>query len=148
MKMCVALKAEEIAIKEKMDSHVQQVLAGKRIAVFKKLLLDIEHPDSKIADEMAEGFPLCGWLPSSGAFPTKLRAPEILRISCGRRQGPSPLDQLQPPQVRGAMRRTTGCGVLHWMKSRTVSLMGHTSLVTYQMDALCRHVLACNKRTS
>ena len=77
VKMCVALKAEESAIRDKMDLHVRQVLVGKRIALFKNLLLDIEHPDSKIADEMAEGFPLCGWLPSSGVFPTKLRAPEI-----------------------------------------------------------------------
>ena len=68
VKMCVALKAEESAIRDKMDLHVRQVLVGKRIALFKNLLLDIEHPDSKIADEMAEGFPLCGWLPSSGVF--------------------------------------------------------------------------------
>ena len=77
VKMCTTLRDEETAIREKMDLHVQQVLAGKRIAVFKKLLMDIEHPDTKIADEMAGGFPLCGWLPSSGAFPSKLRAPEI-----------------------------------------------------------------------
>ena len=77
VKMCADLRNEEAEIKDKMDLHVRQILVGKRIAVFKKLLMDIEHPDSKVADEMADGFPLCGWLPSSGAFPTKVRAPEI-----------------------------------------------------------------------
>ena len=32
---------------------------------------------AKIADEIVLGFPLCGWLPSSGVFPPKLRPPDI-----------------------------------------------------------------------
>eukprot|EP00435_Cladocopium_sp_Y103_P060013 s1992_g21.t1 len=51
--------------------------ACKRVKLFGYLLKEFSYPDAKIADEMASGFPLCGWLPSSGVFPAKVRTLEI-----------------------------------------------------------------------
>ena len=82
MKLCAELKQEEADIKDGMPEHVRQVLASKRIAVFKKLLCDMDYPDAKIADELACGFPLCGWLPASNVFPSRVRA-EHLRFTRG-----------------------------------------------------------------
>ena len=45
--------------------------------LFEKLLEEFSYPDSKIAKEVAAGFPLCGWLPPSSVFPAKSRAPDI-----------------------------------------------------------------------
>ena len=77
VKLCVELKGVEATVKQNMPEHVRQVLAPKRIALFKKLLVDLEYPDFKVADEMTEGFPLCGWLPASNVFPSRVRVPEI-----------------------------------------------------------------------
>ena len=77
VKLCSDLKHVEVTIKQNMPEHVRQVLAPKRLALFTKLLVDMDYPDSKIADEMSEGFPLCGWLPSSDVFPSRARAPEV-----------------------------------------------------------------------
>ena len=77
VKLCAELKVEERVRAAEMDSHIREVLSGKRVVLFKRLLEDIGYPDCKIADEMAEGFPLCGWLPASGVFPTRIRAPEL-----------------------------------------------------------------------
>eukprot|EP00435_Cladocopium_sp_Y103_P021857 s2092_g5.t1 len=77
LSMCEGLKMEERECRRKMDGHVEQVLGHKRIVLFKRLLEEISYPDVKIADEMAAGFPLCGWMPASGVFPTRIRPPEI-----------------------------------------------------------------------
>jgi len=60
-----------------MDEHVCKVLVSKRVALFQRLLEDMDYPDSKVATEMQQGFPLSGWLPASNVFPTRLRPPEI-----------------------------------------------------------------------
>ena len=59
------LMEDEETLHSGLPEHLQGVLKGKRLCLFRKLLLDSEYPDAKIADEMALGFPLCGWLPSS-----------------------------------------------------------------------------------
>eukprot|EP00435_Cladocopium_sp_Y103_P003371 s675_g1.t1 len=60
-----------------MEPHIRAVLNNKRVKLFGRLLQEFSYPDAKIADEMASGFPLCGWLPASGVFPAKVRTPEI-----------------------------------------------------------------------
>ena len=75
--LCAELRDEQKRCENDMDPHVRQVLSGKRVVLFKHLLESMSYPDSKIADEMAAGFPLSGWLPASGVFPTRVRAPEL-----------------------------------------------------------------------
>ena len=70
-------QSEERELHSKLPEHLQRVLKGKRLCLFKRLLEECEYPDAKIADELTRGFPLCGWLPSSEVFPPKLRPPDI-----------------------------------------------------------------------
>eukprot|EP00435_Cladocopium_sp_Y103_P024920 s2541_g6.t1 len=77
VQLCEELQSEELACKRGMKPHVREVLRGQRLKLFERLLKMSEYPDAKIAEEMADGFPLCGWLPASGVFPAKVRTPEI-----------------------------------------------------------------------
>ena len=70
-------QSEERELHSTLPEHLQRVLKGKCLCLFKRLLDDCEYPDAKIADELTRGFPLCGWLPSSEVFPPKLRPPDI-----------------------------------------------------------------------
>ena len=70
LRMACEMKDEEAKQHAELPVHLQRVLKGKRLGLFKRLLLDCDYPDAKVADEMALGFPLCGWLPS-------LRPPDI-----------------------------------------------------------------------
>ena len=71
------LKMNEERLHSGMPYHLQKILKGKRLCLFGKLLEECDYPDAKIALEMSEGFPLCGWLPQSDVFPLKLRPPEL-----------------------------------------------------------------------
>ena len=75
--MCTDLKEAEADCKQSMDVHVQRILESKRTVLFKQLLDEISYPDAKVAVEMCQGFPLCGWLPASDVFPVRVRAPEF-----------------------------------------------------------------------
>ena len=74
---CSELANDEAAKKSDMEDHVRSVLSNKRVVLFKQLMDEIQYPDAKLADELAQGFPLCGWLPASGVFPVRVRPPEI-----------------------------------------------------------------------
>eukprot|EP00435_Cladocopium_sp_Y103_P074393 s19_g48.t1 len=71
------LRVCEEELHNAMPMHLQKVLRGKRITLFRKLLEECDYPDSKIAAELASGFPLCGMLPASGVFPPLLRPPDL-----------------------------------------------------------------------
>ena len=71
------LDEDERMLHGNMAPHLRRILKPKRILVFQHLLEKVSYPDAKIAREMAGGFALCGWLPASGVFPTKLKPPEI-----------------------------------------------------------------------
>eukprot|EP00435_Cladocopium_sp_Y103_P044234 s1937_g12.t1 len=77
VQLCGDLCDEESKCKALMKPHIRAVLSNKRVKLFGHLLKEFSYPDAKIADEMASGFPLCGWLPASGVFPAKVRTPEI-----------------------------------------------------------------------
>ena len=77
VRKCSELANDEAAKKSDMEDHVRSVLSNKRVVLFKQLMDEIQYPDAKLADELAQGFPLCGWLPASGVFPVRVRPPEI-----------------------------------------------------------------------
>ena len=70
-------KDDEKMLHDKMEPHLKRVLETKSIIVFKELLRDMNYLDDKLADEVAVGFPLCGWLPSSNVFPGCVKPPEL-----------------------------------------------------------------------
>eukprot|EP00435_Cladocopium_sp_Y103_P057060 s2477_g19.t1 len=77
VRLCDELQGGEKACKQSMKPHVREVLRNKRLKLFGHLLGMFAYPDAKIAEEMANGFPLCGWVAASGVFPAKVRTPEI-----------------------------------------------------------------------
>ena len=77
VRMCAETKHVEDTRRDEMCDHVRKILDGKRTALFGELLKMMNYPDSKLASEMEEGFPLCGWLPASGVFPCRIRPPEL-----------------------------------------------------------------------
>ncbi|CAE7231137.1 unnamed protein product [Symbiodinium sp. CCMP2592] len=57
--------------------HIQALLKGKRILLWKELLREIGYPDVKILDEVEQGLPLTGWMAESQVFASNPRAPTM-----------------------------------------------------------------------
>ena len=67
--------AEEFAPRQRRllascDAHVARINAKKRTVLLKHALQSVGYQDTAIADELAAGFPLFGWLPESLELPT------------------------------------------------------------------------------
>lgn len=77
VRLCSELKTAEADCKAAMPQHLQRILRSKRLLLFEKLLEDMGYPDSSIAADMRNGFPLCGWMKESNVFPSRLRPPEL-----------------------------------------------------------------------
>ena len=83
-RLAAELEPQEAALRARGDPHVQAILAGKRLLLFKRMLEDTGHPDGRLPEDMLEGFPLVGDLADSGAFPlldqpSELAVEELLR---------------------------------------------------------------------
>ena len=70
-------RTDERKLHDQMEPHLKRVLDTKNILMFKELLRTMNYPDDKLADELAAGFPLYGWLPPSGVFPGHVKPPEL-----------------------------------------------------------------------
>ena len=71
------LKAEELKLRYMMPDHIKELMRGKRLALWAKMLADLNYPDEGLIKDMVEGFPLTGWMPSSGVFPHGVRQPTL-----------------------------------------------------------------------
>ena len=76
MKRAVQLRAEEQQLHAGLPTHLQPLLKDKKLLLWKEILLDLQYPDSKIVDEVCQGFPLTGWAQSSGVFQTRVKPPD------------------------------------------------------------------------
>ena len=76
MKRAVQLRAEEQQLHAGLPPHLQPLLKDKKLLLWKEILLDLQYPDSKIVDEVCQGFPLTGWAQSSGVFQTRVKPPD------------------------------------------------------------------------
>ena len=65
------LAADEKALKESMEPHVAEAVAGKRILLFKEMLLATGFLDLDVIDEMRFGSDLTGQVPTTGMLPGK-----------------------------------------------------------------------------
>ena len=72
-----SLRDDERSLHGKMAPHANKILRKKNIIFFSNQMKAFDYPDAKVAYEMAEGFPLFGWLPASNVFPSMLRPPSI-----------------------------------------------------------------------
>ena len=74
---CIESHRQEVQLKESMPGHLKKILKAKRLVVFKRVLQEIGYADVAIADEIASGFRLLGWVTRSGVFPSKVRPPTL-----------------------------------------------------------------------
>ena len=72
---CKDLEKAEHELHDSLAPHLQQVLRGKRLLIFKEILEDLQYPDKSLIDDICNGFALSGWLPKSHVFPAKLKRP-------------------------------------------------------------------------
>ncbi|CAE7319659.1 unnamed protein product, partial [Symbiodinium microadriaticum] len=71
------LEAREAELQQSLPEHVRKILKGKRLLLWKEMIDEYDLPDKGLIDDMMAGFPLCGWLPKSSAFPAQVRRPEF-----------------------------------------------------------------------
>ena len=69
LKLVAELKDDEEKLHSTMQPEVAKVLKGKRLLVWKKLLVESGYEDSQVVDEAIAGFPLVGASTVSDAFP-------------------------------------------------------------------------------
>ena len=62
------LKESEKAFHDSLDPHLQDVLKGKPLLLFKEMSAAAGCQDTCLVADIASGFPLSGWLRSSGIF--------------------------------------------------------------------------------
>ena len=62
------LQAKEEALHRSLPDHLQQVLAGKRLLLWREILSELEYQDVKIIDEILHGLPMTGWVNESAFF--------------------------------------------------------------------------------
>ena len=72
---CRELEEQEQDFHRSLEPHMREVLTGKRLLLFKEMLLALDYPDKTLVDEISNGFQLSGWLPKSNIFPTALKRP-------------------------------------------------------------------------
>ena len=60
-----------------MPLHLKRVLKGKRLLLWKEILVDLKYKDAGIIiDDVIKGFSLTGWAPKTGVFEPWVRKPE------------------------------------------------------------------------
>ena len=57
--------------------HLQQLLKGKRLALWQAMLEHYGYPDARLVDDIVNGFAVTGWLPDSEIFPKEYRPPTM-----------------------------------------------------------------------
>ena len=71
------LQCDEDHLHESLPEHLQLVLRGKRLLLWKEMLAEMQYPDVKVIDEVLRGFPMTGWTEESGVFEPDVRPPSI-----------------------------------------------------------------------
>ena len=146
VRMCDSTKHIEGEKRLTMAEHVRKILDGKRTRLFHELLDMMGYPDAKIAVEMEDGFPLCGWLPASGVFPCRVRPPEMseefLRQMARSFTARTLASTKAPPTVNWMMH----FGKQRWKKPMMVSWMVLSTSRTYRGMVWCLPGSVFNRR--
>ena len=75
--LAVEMKADELKLRYHMPPHIRELMSGKRLALWGKMLEDLNYPDKTLIHDISQGFPLSGWMPASGVFPACVRQPVL-----------------------------------------------------------------------
>eukprot|EP00435_Cladocopium_sp_Y103_P072300 s179_g39.t2 len=76
LRRSLELKEQEAKLHESLPAHLQQVLKGKKLLLWKEILVDLQYPDAGVIDDAIKGFSLTGWVPDTGVFEPWVRKPD------------------------------------------------------------------------
>ena len=71
------LAEDERKLQASLSDHVRHVLKGKRLLLFRDLLLELDYPDKTLFDDIIGGFKLSGWMRDSRVFTSLPRPPKL-----------------------------------------------------------------------
>ena len=74
LKKATELRLEEAKLRAELPEHLRQILAKKKLLLWKHILVSLDYGDAKIIDEIISGFSLTGWASESGVFDKNVRA--------------------------------------------------------------------------
>ena len=96
LKRSLELKNKELELHQQLPAHLQKILQGKRLLLFKEILTDLNYSDVSVVDDIVAGFQLTGWAPKTGVFDQDVRRPQLT------------IDQLQKmaPGINASIKRT------------------------------------------
>ena len=77
LRRSLELREEEKTLHDRLPDHLKKILAGKRLLLWKEILVDLEYPDASVVDDMISGFALTGWAPTTGVFRSDVRRPSL-----------------------------------------------------------------------
>ena len=70
------LSEAELTYKSSLPSYLQVLHKKKKLLLWSEILQSLDYPDKSLLKQIAEGFPISGWLPESHVFPKETRRPE------------------------------------------------------------------------
>ena len=73
IQMAQDLASQERELKEGMSERKRTVLKDKKLVLFRTLLMEAEHEDTDLVEQLTKGFDLTGMLPESKVFGRKVR---------------------------------------------------------------------------
>ena len=76
LKRSLELKSQEEDLHAQMPLHLRRVLKGKKLLLWKEILVDLQYKDAGVIDDVIKGFSLTGWAPKTGVFEPWVRKPE------------------------------------------------------------------------
>ena len=94
------LEAKERELHDELHRQVRSVLKGKRLLIWRELMVETGYPDLEIFDEVTEGIKLVGPAHESGAFPAGLTPAQqveclsVFRLLAGSAPDGSPYSSL------------------------------------------------------
>ena len=71
------MKRDELKLRYQMPPHIRDLMRGKRLALWGRMLEDLHYPDTTLTQDIVQGFPLSGWMPASGVFPASVSQPVL-----------------------------------------------------------------------
>ena len=71
----VELKSAEQELHSNVAPYLAKILKGKRLLLWKEILVDLNYPDAAVIDEAIQGFSLTGWAKPTGVFRADVRPP-------------------------------------------------------------------------
>lgn len=71
------LKAQEEELPRGLPAHLQPILKGKRLLLWKEILMDLQYPNVSVIDDAVKRFKLTGLAPRTNVFDKRVRKPSL-----------------------------------------------------------------------